>query len=126
MDSYSDQSGTGRQETFPIEISVADLEARLREQVVGQATTLTVLDVREAVEVETCEIAGSVHMPMMDVPARFTELPDDHALVVLCHHGMRSAQVVGFLREQGYANAINLKGGIDAWAREIDHTMATY
>jgi len=126
VDSYSDQSGTGRQDDYPIEISVADLEARFREQAAGEATTLTVLDVREEVEVQTCVIAGSVHMPMMDVPSRFSELPDDHALVVLCHHGMRSAQVVGFLREQGYANAINLKGGIDAWAREIDHTMTTY
>jgi len=115
-----------KMEAYPIEISVADLEMRFRDQVVGQATTLTVLDVREEVEVQTCMIAGSVHIPMMDIPSRIAKLPVDHALVVLCHHGMRSAQAVGFLREQGFDNAINLKGGIDAWAREIDHTMATY
>ncbi len=121
-----DQGGFARAENYPIEITVSELDSFLNGQAAGGAGELTVLDVREPVEVQTCTIAGSIHIPMMDIPGRIQELPDDHALVVLCHHGMRSAQVVGFLREQGYANAINLRGGIDAWAREIDSSMPTY
>ena len=47
-------------------------------------------------------------------------------LVVLCHHGQRSGHVTAWLRRLGYDNAVNLEGGIDAWARVIDPAMPTY
>jgi rhodanese-related sulfurtransferase len=53
-------------------------------------------------------------------------LPQDKPLVVVCHHGMRSMQAVMWLRSQGFQNAVNLRGGIDAWARQIEPRMATY
>jgi rhodanese-related sulfurtransferase len=111
---------------YPHEITVAALAVAL-EAVDGlDVTKVTVLDVREQVEVQTCAMPDFVHIPLMDVPRDFATLPKDHALVVVCHHGMRSAQAVGFLRQQGYENAINLQGGIDAWARQIDTSMPTY
>jgi len=85
-----------------------------------------VLDVREAHEVAICGIAGAIHIPMGQVPARIAELPTDAPLVVMCHHGMRSARVVGFLRQAGRGNAVNLDGGIDAWAEEIEPAMRRY
>jgi rhodanese-related sulfurtransferase len=112
--------------TYPIEISVDEL-VELRQNAEQQrGRKLTILDVREEVEVRTAALSKFVHIPLMDVPTRFQELPTDHALVVLCHHGMRSAQAVGFLRERGYENAINLRGGIDAWARKIDPAVGVY
>lgn len=86
----------------------------------------SVLDVREAVETAICEIPNSVQIPMSQIPARLAELPADVPLVVMCHHGMRSLQVTNFLRRSGRPNAINLDGGIDAWAREIDSAVELY
>lgn len=84
------------------------------------------LDVREPWEFALCHIAGSVHIPMGDIPARFGEIASDAIVVVLCHHGMRSRQVMHFLSQSGFDDVRNLAGGIDAWAREIDPQLATY
>ena len=48
------------------------------------------------------------------------------AVVVMCHHGVRSAQVVAWLQQQGWTNVLNLAGGIDAWAREVDASIGVY
>jgi rhodanese-related sulfurtransferase len=85
-----------------------------------------VLDVREPGEVDICRIEDSLHIPMSQVPARLAELPVDAPLVVMCHHGMRSLRVVNFLRGAGLENAVNLEGGIDAWAAEIDPELNRY
>lgn len=85
-----------------------------------------ILDVREPDEIAICRIDGAVHIPMQQVPARLAEVPADTALVVLCHHGSRSGMVTRFLRERGYDQAVNLRGGIDAWAVAVDPEMARY
>jgi rhodanese-related sulfurtransferase len=85
-----------------------------------------VLDVREAREVAICQVEGSLHIAMAEIPARVEDLPRDQPLVVLCHHGARSQVVVDFLRQAGFENAVNLDGGIDAWACEIDRSMRRY
>ncbi len=89
-------------------------------------TPHAVLDVREPGELEICRIENAIHVPMGQVPARLAELPADEPLVVLCHHGMRSQRVVNYLRDAGRQNAINLDGGIDAWAVEIDPSVGRY
>jgi rhodanese-related sulfurtransferase len=89
-------------------------------------TPHSILDVREADELAICGIDSALHIPMREVPARLAELPADAPLVVMCHHGMRSRQVVSFLRRSGRLNAVNLDGGIDAWAREIDPSVRLY
>jgi rhodanese-related sulfurtransferase len=86
----------------------------------------TVLDVREARELDVCRLDGALHIPMAEVPARAEELPTDRPLVVVCHHGARSQMVVDFLRDAGFDNAFNLDGGIEAWACEIDPSMRRY
>jgi rhodanese-related sulfurtransferase len=85
-----------------------------------------ILDVRERPELEICQLDGALHIAMGDVPARLNELPKDQPLIVMCHHGVRSRIIVGFLRDTGFNNAVNLDGGIDAWAREIDASVARY
>lgn len=89
-------------------------------------TPHTVLDVREANEVAVCEIDNALHIPMAQVPSRIEDLPLDEPIIVMCHHGMRSLRVVNFLRNAGRRNAVNLDGGIDAWADQIDTSMQRY
>jgi rhodanese-related sulfurtransferase len=86
----------------------------------------TILDVREARELDVCRLEGALHVPMAEIPARADDLPTDQLLVVICHHGARSQMVVDFLRNAGFDNAVNLEGGIDAWACDIDQSMARY
>ena len=74
---------------------------------------LTVLDVREPVEWAYGHVAGSVHIPMAEVPTRLEEVPDGQVLVV-CKVGARSARVAGYLVQQG-REAFNLDGGLLDW-----------
>ena len=103
------------------EISVQELDAMRKE---GKPHML--LDIREPQEVEICAIDGSVHIPMNTLPANLARVPKDQPVVVMCHMGGRSWQVTQWLRAQGYENAVNLDGGISAWAADIDPKMATY
>lgn len=84
------------------------------------------LDVREPAELGVCRIAGSMAIPMREIPARLGELPADRPILVLCHHGGRSARVSLFLRQHGLARVTNVAGGIDAWAERIDAALARY
>jgi len=84
------------------------------------------IDVREPWEFDTCRITGSVSIPMRGIPARHQEIKRDADVVVICHHGARSFQVGMFLEQNGFANVINLQGGVAAWARDVDPAMPTY
>ncbi len=74
---------------------------------------LVVLDVREPVEWQHGHIEGAVHVPMNEVPERLAELPTGQTLVV-CKVGGRSAQVTGYLAQQGF-DVVNLDGGMLDW-----------
>ncbi len=88
---------------------------------------IVVLDCRESWEVDTAKIAGSAHIPMNEIPARFQqELDPARRIVVVCHHGVRSYNVTVWLRSQGYDKVQSLAGGIDRWARQIDPTVPVY
>lgn len=88
--------------------------------------TVTVLDVREPWETELCALPDSLFIPLGHLPDRVAEIPVDRPVVVLCHHGVRSGQAAVWLRRRGLAQAINLAGGIDAWARLVDTEMEVY
>lgn len=103
-----------------MDIQVEDLAGRLEQG------DVTLLDVREGWEVELCAIDGSLHIPLGQLPAAVSLLPRDRELAVLCHHGMRSAHATAWLRAQGFDRAVNIAGGIDAWARRIDPSMKVY
>jgi len=105
----------------------------MRELQVKDAATLLagpnpplLLDVREPWEVETAAVAGAVCIPMGEVPARLAELDRDRPVLVLCHHGRRSAQVAYLLERSGFREVINLAGGIDAWSEQVDPGIARY
>jgi rhodanese-related sulfurtransferase len=85
------------------------------------------IDVREPWEWEAARIEGSLPMPMGEFAARaHQELDPDERLVVLCHLGQRSMSVTAWLREQGFEQAQSLRGGIAAWAAEIDPSVGHY
>lgn len=84
------------------------------------------LDVRQPWEYEACRIDNSLLIPMGQIPVRMDELDKDQETVVICHHGIRSRQVAYYLEQAGFTNVINLRGGVNAWAREVDTSMATY
>lgn len=81
----------------------------------GVPAGAAVLDVREPDEWAAGHIPGALHVPLGDLPARFGELPQDGALVVVCRSGSRSARAVAWL-EAGGVEALNLDGGMGAWA----------
>ena len=86
----------------------------------------TVLDIRESEELAVCAISDSVMIPMQQVPDKLGTLPREHPLIVVCHHGMRSAMVTDFLRNNGFDDSWNLAGGINAWSHDIEPDMPRY
>ena len=84
------------------------------------------LDVREPWEFQTCHIPGSVSMPMQSIPSRLQELEEESPVVCICHHGMRSMSVAAWLERNGFTQVINLVGGVDAWAKQVDPAMPRY
>jgi len=105
------------------QLSVQQLNERLSQ---GGGPTPTIVDVREPWEVNVCALPGAKLIPMRQIPGRLDELPRDSELVIMCHHGVRSQHVAQFLDQQGFTKVFNLRGGIDAWAKEIDNKMAVY
>jgi rhodanese-related sulfurtransferase len=98
----------------------------LRSMLMGQEQA-QLLDVREPWETSLSSFPGAVSMPMGEVPSRaHQELDPDERIIVICHHGMRSLSVANWLRNQGFELAQSLRGGIDAWSRDVDPAVARY
>lgn len=89
------------------------------------AEDVVLLDVREPGEAEICRL-GELLIPLGELPSRLDEVPKTDRMVVYCHHGGRSARAVEILQEAGFTNLYNLKGGIHAWASEVDLSMQVY
>jgi rhodanese-related sulfurtransferase len=107
----------------PIEIDVLAVK-----QMLDGGEKFVLLDCREADEVATASIQGSVHIPMREISGRLAELDaaKQGRLVVHCHHGGRSLRVTHFLRQQGFHEAQNMTGGIDAWSQQVDARVPRY
>lgn len=85
-----------------------------------------VLDIREPEEIAIAPFPQATHIPMGEIPSRLTELDPDGEWVVVCHHGVRSAQVAMYLARMGFARVSNLSGGIDAWSLTVDPATPRY
>ena len=89
------------------------------------------LDVREVWEFELAVLHAeglvTLNLPMSELADRVGELSPTQPIICLCHHGVRSAQVAGFLeRRHGFASVTNFSGGIDAWSMQVDPTVPRY
>jgi rhodanese-related sulfurtransferase len=104
----------------------AELSTREVKQLLDQGRPVVLLDVREPEEVALVRIAGAIHIPMDEIPGRVHELDRGADIVVICHHGMRSAGVAAFLRQHEFSSVANLIGGIDAWALSVDPSLPRY
>ena len=102
-------------------ISVQELKNRL-----DKGDEIFLLDVREPHEFSMAKIEGSTLIPLGTLPASLNQLDPNDEIVALCHKGMRSADAVGFLLQQGFNNVKNLVGGIDAWSVQVDQTVPRY
>ena len=103
------------------EITSVELKQRL-----DRGDKLKIVDVREPNEYQINRIAGSVLIPLGDVPKRYNELDPDEEIVVQCKMGGRSAKAADFLRSVGYKRVLNLKGGILDWIDKVDPTQPKY
>ncbi len=103
------------------EITVEELHLRLQNK-----DSVFILDVRNPEEYQICKIPGSTLLPLPALPQRFAELDKGREMIVHCKSGMRSAKAIQFLKQQGFTNLKNLKGGIMAWAEKIDRAMPKY
>jgi adenylyltransferase/sulfurtransferase len=84
-----------------------------------------VVDVREPHEARICRL-DSVLIPLAELPLRLGEIDRARDVVVYCRTGIRSAAAVAFLRSAGFERVWNLRGGIRAWAEEVDPGMPKY
>ena len=89
--------------------------------------SFTLLDVREPWEFDVARIVDAKLMPMGEVPSRaHQELDPDAEIVVVCHRGIRSMNVTVWLRKQGFEKAQSMRGGMDAWSRQVDGKVPLY
>jgi adenylyltransferase/sulfurtransferase len=87
---------------------------------------LVYVDVREPHEWDICHLPGARLIPLKQVGARRGEVPRDQTVVLYCHHGMRSGRAQRLLLDAGWTKVLNLAGGIDRWAADLDPTMNRY
>jgi rhodanese-related sulfurtransferase len=106
----------------PLEITAPEVKRRL-----DAGEVLNLVDVREPEEYQICRIDGANLIPMRQISQQLERLEEATApLIVFCHHGVRSLNVVGWLREQGLADCQSMAGGIDSWSREVDPGVPRY
>lgn len=108
----------------PLEVEPLDVKRRL-----DAGEKLHLIDVREPHEFALAKITGAALIPMRTVPGELQELDaraDEGPLIVFCHHGVRSLNVVHWLREQGVEACQSMAGGIDAWSRVVDPSVPRY
>jgi len=115
------ESGEAEASAPPAQMSALQLKEKL-----DSGKKITLLDVREDQEWEITHLPGAKLIPLGEVPSRVNELDTVDEIVVYCHHGMRSAKAINFLKKMGFEKLTNLAGGIDAWAINVDREMPRY
>jgi rhodanese-related sulfurtransferase len=107
---------------LPTEISPQDIQRRI-----DAGEPLVLIDVREPEEFAITRIEGATMIPMRNIPASLRQLKAcETTLIVFCHHGVRSLNVVHWLREQGVPACQSMAGGIDAWSVLVDPSVPRY
>ena len=114
-------AGAGADAAGGDDATVEQLKARI-----DSADGVFILDVREPQEYQICSIPGSTLIPLGDLPSRLAELEGRGEMIVHCKSGVRSAKAVKLLREAGFAQARNLKGGILRWIDAVDPSLPKY
>lgn len=103
------------------EIDVHELKTRM-----DQDSPFVLLDVREPAEAEICSLPGSTLIPVGELPDRLSELDPLQETIIHCKSGGRSAMALQILNDAGFSDVCHVQGGINAWSREIDSSVALY
>lgn len=106
----------------PDEVTVQEMKKALEQPGLG----IKVIDVREPDEHQIARIQGVPLVPLSSLPQSFTNLDPNQQYYIHCKGGIRSMKALNFLREQGFKYLKSVKGGISAWADEIDHDVPKY
>jgi adenylyltransferase/sulfurtransferase len=106
----------------PDEVTVQEMKRALEEPKLG----IKIIDVREPDEYQIAHVHGVPLIPLGSLPQRFTELDPNQRIYIHCKSGIRSLKAVQFLKEQGFKYTKSVKGGIAAWADEIDPRVPKY
>lgn len=93
---------------------------------IQQGQALQLVDVREPVELQISALPGAVSIPLAQLMQRLDEVDRDRPVVLLCRTGVRSVRALHLLAAQGYSQVFSLKGGINAWAEQVDPTIRKY
>ena len=113
---------------YPV-IEETDVET-LAQRLAADPEALQLIDVREPHELETASVPGFVNLPLSQFPAWSptinSKFDPTAETIVMCHLGMRSAQMCQWLTSQGFTDVKNLAGGIDAYSRKIDRSVPLY
>ena len=102
-----------------MEVEVLELKKMLKNKEV------VLVDVREPYEVEICNIKGSLFIPMNEISQNIEQLDKEKRYAVMCHSGVRSLYVSNYLNSLGYST-LNVIGGIERWATDVDKNMKRY
>ncbi len=102
-----------------MEVEVLELKKMLKNNEV------VLLDVREPYEIEICNVKGSLFIPMNEIPQNIEQLDKEKRYAVMCHSGVRSLYVSNYLNSLGYST-LNVAGGIEGWATDVDKNMRRY
>jgi rhodanese-related sulfurtransferase len=102
-------------------ISPTELDARLK-----NGEKINLIDVREVWEYEIAHLEGAKLLPLSQFNEWISELNPEEETIVMCHHGIRSANVCLFLLRNGFEKVFNLDGGIDLWSKEVDAEVPRY
>lgn len=89
-------------------------------------SNIVLIDVRESWEYSVVSIKDSIHIPISEIQNRMHDFKEDQTIVFICHHGIRSRMVGNYFQQNDFENIINLRGGIDSWAKTVDNKMAVY
>uniref|UniRef100_A0A832I408 Molybdopterin-synthase adenylyltransferase MoeB n=1 Tax=Eiseniibacteriota bacterium TaxID=2212470 RepID=A0A832I408_UNCEI len=121
---YEAWCGTGpaREET----VAEWEIEPRRLAERLAHGDPPLVVDVREPHEAEIARLDGALLIPLHTLPQEAHRLDASREIVLMCHHGARSRQALAFLRRLGFTRLLNLRGGIDAWSREVDPGVPRY
>ena len=91
-----------------------------------KSLNIRVIDVRDPDEYQIAHVTGVPQIPLGSLPQRFTELDPNQTIYLHCKSGVRSMKALRFLKEQGFKYVKSVKGGIHAWADEIDQNVPKY
>jgi rhodanese-related sulfurtransferase len=111
-------------DSLPFEVTPQEVSERA-----SRGETLHLIDVRRPDEHQLTRIEGAELIPMDTIPthlSRLEELSESGPLIVFCHHGIRSANVVNWLRGQGVPECQSMAGGIERWSNDVDPSVPRY